>query len=169
MHFKILIKKQGEYKFFHVPQNIREDMKKLIQKGLDEAVDWKDRKKDADKTAKEYLEELFDVHPELRVYYNYFNAYKHRNDYYIIMKQAVIHHLYTIKRYEKRMTLKVMGLILNLTHSTVKVHRAVHTTQRHQDYNEVVLIMDKMIKENKYPKAVISKTTRLTEYIWVTI
>jgi hypothetical protein len=141
-------------------------MKTLIEKGLEESPDWKDRKEANDKSSQEYLQELFSEYPELSVYYHYFNAYKHRNDYYIIMKQAIIHHLYTIKRYEKRMTLRVMGLILNLTHSTVKVHRSVGITQRHQDYNEVVLIMDKMIKEGKYPKAYINKKTRLTNYVW---
>ena len=110
---------------------------------------------------------LIEEYPEIEAYKNYFLKIKQNNSYVVIMKQAVVHHMMKIKEYNPIITSSVIAYVLNLKSSAVR-SIVLDKKQKHDDYNEVVLKMDKMINKSLYPYASSVKVldTRKTVYDW---
>jgi hypothetical protein len=170
MEIKILVNTGDGFKE-HKPEPkviniIKELMRLQVIKKENPKTDWSKVKEHDKEKAYETMLELGKKYPEIMTYYHYFNSYKSRNSYYVIMKQAVIHYMFQIQKYESSITTKVIGRVVGLTHATVLTHYRLDERQRHEDYNEVVLLMDKMIKQDLYPVIDHKNKQLKTMYLW---
>ena len=127
---------------------------------------WKKYEESDKEKAYNIVLELSKENPELLVYYHYFKNSTNNNAYIVIMKQAVIHYMKHLQKTNPSIHTKVIGTVVNVNHPSVIKHLKTEEAQRHPDYNEVVLIMDKMIKQNFYPIVKVNNKLRKTEYVW---
>jgi DNA-binding transcriptional ArsR family regulator len=160
---RIIVGSKGKFKEILITESVKEIVEKMLNT--------KNRRKVIDKKEKLFkrITCLEIDYPEVIVYYNYFRNFKSRNDYYVSMKQAAIHYLSHIRKSDSRVTLEIIGEVVDLTHSSVSKHLKVTEKQRHPDYNEIVVVMDKMIKQNLYPlvkKVLNTNFTTKTIYEW---
>jgi len=115
--------------------------------------------------AESLYKSLITSHPYLKKYKEYFQKIKVKNAYVTCMKQAVFEMMNHLNKTYK-LNSYFYGYILNVNRSAVNYYKKINLAQRHPDYNEVISIMDKMIKNNKYPISKVNKSTLITEYTW---
>lgn len=110
------------------------------------------------------FENVQKLYPELQVYQEYFKNFRSRNAYMTIMRQAVVNHMLYISK-TNPITLSQMAKVVRVKNHGSVVHlRDMPDSQRHQDYIEVVSVMDKKIKEGLYP--IPKRNTCPTVYTW---
>lgn len=148
-------------KVFSLPKKDKKSLLSFIESVVGGPV----VKRDSPPKTKNLLSHLESIYPEIIVYRRYFSKVNSRNDYIAIMKQAVVHHLTHIGKVEK-VTYKIMGEIINSDHASAMRYAKASPMISHKNYNEVVLIMDKMIKQGLYPMSNTKTKNGLTQYTW---
>jgi len=146
---------------------LSKDDKKKVKYFLEEIIKGGEEKEELLIGLDKKLLALEIKYPELKVYREYFGKIKNRNDYMAIMKQGVINHIRHLRKFEK-ISYKAMGTILNSDHASAMRYYKECPLESHPAYNEIVLIMDKMIKQGLYPKAKIN-SRGYTSYSWETL
>lgn len=110
--------------------------------------------------AEKLFRELCEESPFLLNYRNYFKNLTENNSYVTIMKMSINS---SLKRLFPDVTSTFISLILNVDRSALSRFKSITP---HPDFNEVVLIMDKMIKQQLYPKSVVERETSKGIYSW---